>query len=256
MATKQNKLQEARPGLAGTGLINKIIRFINKMSENNNGDGTGGPGFSPEVPWPSVWRFGIIVDTGPLGSEADFADERYWVAPAFCNNTSGDDYKVAIKLKKDTYTHIDLNVCATSVSEVASHSHSFKKGDFVVIWPVEDSNGTVRYFFTSGRGGNIIAVSVSVTSATSGNNGTQTTPCDYNYDCDDPDTGLSVATNLSPIMQRKNGNTQPATIGFLRRKKNDSSGASGGSGSGGDDYDLWWCDEVPGAVPCPEESGA
>ncbi len=87
--------------------------------------------------------WGQIVTTGPLGTEADYTDERYWVKEQYVSNTTGDSTTATTFADKTN----PLHVTATNIAEITGSTHNIASGEIIPVWIVKDAGDpkTVRY---------------------------------------------------------------------------------------------------------------
>jgi hypothetical protein len=106
-----------------------------------------------------LWLIGKIDTTGPLGSEDDYTDERYWVriqglAPT---DTQADQITLQGRFDlpenpdDDEETPVPLVLTATNPSELAAHTHSLVTGTPVMLLPLYDAQDvpTLHYLIIS-----------------------------------------------------------------------------------------------------------
>lgn len=95
-----------------------------------------------------------IMDEGP-DSEADYADERYWVKQIYVSDAAGDHTAqwtpAEMTTTEDTPAGLGLYVTATNLAELADNTHDLADGEYAHVYRTRDSQtpGVVRYFFTS-----------------------------------------------------------------------------------------------------------
>jgi hypothetical protein len=190
--------------------------------------------------WP-----GVISATGP-NREADFTDERYWVARAFVKGAAPND-QVSIQQEvtqsqspsgPPSGVGFDQNpsniFCVTNLPEVKTHSHTLSPGTPVWVWAWWDSGltsipattvpGTAgnpppgsprdnqKHYFTSVYLSQGVIFRVNLTK-TSGSTGTQSSAASWVYTAKTLDNVTTLGTGLSPEKSRPNGNRTQATIG-------------------------------------------
>jgi hypothetical protein len=104
----------------------------------------------PNIP---IIIIGKIVATGPLGSEANYTDERYWVKLQYV--ASNDSTLAAlIVLADETWTPPPpLVVTATNLAEYLPGSHGLAAGAIVNLLRITDAGGNAQYIFTAGGSG-------------------------------------------------------------------------------------------------------
>ncbi len=89
----------------------------------------------------------FYADIQALGpdSEADYADERYWIKEQYVSNTSTDTTE-AVTLGDKTSA---LHVTATNLAEITGGTHSVSAGEFIKAYIVRDAGSpkATRYIF-------------------------------------------------------------------------------------------------------------
>jgi len=189
--------------------------------------------------------YGTIVNTGPLGTEADYTDARYWVQRQLPSNSGGAVTDAATFTAATT--PIAQTFTATNMSEIAYSTHSIRVGTVVkIFWEFDFTtpNPTPRHLIESPSPG-LIPVSIYSTGGSDGawDGGTSTfTFPSYTYNATDVFNSNSLGTGLTPVMRLFRGSCAAASngMGYFH------SGA----------FVLLFTDESPNVDPCDNYDGA
>lgn len=93
--------------------------------------------------------FGKIVATGPLGTEDDYTDERYWVERVKISNTDASTTPLTFTAYVSPEPY-DQTVTATNLAEVATDTHYTAINTIVEIYEANDVAVPInrRYYFS------------------------------------------------------------------------------------------------------------
>src|SRR5882724_4868310 len=120
-----------------------------------------------------------VTTTGPLGSEANYTNERYWINRLKITNSDNTATShLTITVEPTTTTSGTTNpyhqvVTATNWAEYLNGSHALPTGTPVQVWWEYDNSSPnlVRYCFSSGGNG-LIPVGLTQTGGSDGSNST------------------------------------------------------------------------------------
>src|ERR1700722_174873 len=98
---------------------------------------------------PDRLYWGVIQCTGPVGTEADYADNRYWVALGYVSNLETDDptTKVAVTAYPPDDPHWQV-VTATNFFEENDATHFVRPQTIVRVWAEYDRGSPAQLRWT------------------------------------------------------------------------------------------------------------
>ena len=145
------------------------------------------------------WQLYTVVAAGPNG-EANYTDNRYWLAPAFLLQADSDtDTAKANPQIEDGDAGTDDRITATNIEESATGTHSLAVGTFVWVMTARGRSTTgntlLQFVFSSGASDSALFVLVKQNGTSGGN------PIYDIYEL--ADTGYVTKLNLSGAIAPK-----------------------------------------------------